>query len=173
MLWLSSVLCAAEVQGLWLDVPFVRQEKEGCGAASISMVMQYWQRQQNRPADPSADFDRIQRALHSNAANGIYASDMERYFRQNGYSTYAFSGQLRDLAHHLEKGRPLIAAIRPGWRLPLHYVVVAGLVPERRLVMVNDPAERKLVNEDYSRFEHDWKAAGHWTLLVVPVTGTR
>jgi len=26
---------------VWLDVPFVKQEKDGCGAASIAMVMQY------------------------------------------------------------------------------------------------------------------------------------
>ena len=30
--------------GLWLDVPFVRQQANGCGAACISMVMQYWLR---------------------------------------------------------------------------------------------------------------------------------
>jgi ABC-type bacteriocin/lantibiotic exporter with double-glycine peptidase domain len=167
-LWLCGVLYAAD-RSLWLDVPFVKQDKEGCGAASISMVMQYWQRQQNRPANPSADFHQIQQALHSTAAHGIYASDMERYFRQNGYSAFAFSGQLEDLAHNLEKGRPLIAALKPGAGLPLHYVVIAGLAADRSLIIVNDPAERKLLNEDYSRFEQEWKAAGYWTLLVVPV----
>jgi ABC-type bacteriocin/lantibiotic exporter with double-glycine peptidase domain len=169
MLWLCGVLYAAETFSLWLDVPFVKQDKEGCGAASISMIMQYWQRRQNRPATPAAGFDQVQRALHSTAAHGIYASDMERYFRENGYSAFAFTGQLADLVHHLEKGRPLIAALKPGAGLPLHYVVVAGLVPEQHLVIVNDPAERKLLNVDYSRFEQAWKAAGHWTLLVVPV----
>ena len=34
------------LSGVWLDVPFVKQEKNGCGAASIAMVMQFWQRQQ-------------------------------------------------------------------------------------------------------------------------------
>ena len=169
VLSLCGVLYAAENSSLWLDVPFVRQDKEGCGAASISMVMQYWQRQGNRSANPNADFDRIQHALHSTTAHGIYASDMQRYFRENGYSTFAFSGQIADLAHHLVKGRPLIAALKPGSGLPLHYVVVAGLVPEQRLVIVNDPAERKLLSVDYSRFEQAWKEAGHWTLLVVPV----
>jgi len=172
MLCLCGVLYAAENSNLWLDVPFVKQDKEGCGAASISMVMQYWQRQQKHPDNPNASFDRIQHALHSNAAHGIYASDMERYFRENGYSTFAFTGQLSDLAHHLEKGRPLIAALKPGAGLPLHYVVVAGLSPDRQLVIVNDPAERKLLNVDYSRFDQDWKAAGYWTLLVVPVPDT-
>ncbi len=36
-------LLAADLPGVWLDVPFVKQEKDGCGAASIAMVMQYWQ----------------------------------------------------------------------------------------------------------------------------------
>jgi ABC-type bacteriocin/lantibiotic exporter with double-glycine peptidase domain len=173
MPWFCGVLFAAELSAVWLDVPFVKQDKEGCGAASISMIMLYWQRQENSPANPNADFDQIQRALRSNAEHGIYASDMEQYFRENGYITFAFSGQLGDLAQHLGKGRPLIAALKPGSHLPLHYVVVAGLNPQRRLVIVNDPAERKLLNEDYNRFEHDWNAAGNWTLLAVPVSGSR
>jgi hypothetical protein len=31
----------AEPAGVWLDVPFVSQEKNGCGAASIAMVVRY------------------------------------------------------------------------------------------------------------------------------------
>jgi ABC-type bacteriocin/lantibiotic exporter with double-glycine peptidase domain len=166
-----GVLYAAERSGLWLDVPFVKQDKEGCGAASISMVMQYWQQQERRPANPNAEFIQIEHALHSDAAHGIYASDMERYFRDNGYTTFAFSGELADFERHLANGRPLIVALKPGAHLPLHYVVVAGLDPQQRLVLVNDPAERKLLKEDYSRFEQDWNAAGHWTLLAVPGTG--
>jgi ABC-type bacteriocin/lantibiotic exporter with double-glycine peptidase domain len=170
---LCGVLFAAELSGVWLDVPFVKQDREGCGAASIAMVMQYWQRQAARPVNPGADSVAIQRALHSDRAHGIYASDMERYFRQNGYTTFAFSGQFADLEQHLGKGRPLIAALKPGSHLPLHYVVVAGLDPEQRLVMLNDPAERKLLKEDYSRFEQDWKGAGYWTLLAVPSAEAR
>ena len=50
--------------GVWLDVPFVRQEKDGCGAASIAMVMQYWQRQR-AVAGASSDAAQIQHALYS------------------------------------------------------------------------------------------------------------
>ena len=42
----SALAIAGESAGVWLDVPFVKQEKNGCGAASIAMVMQFWQRQQ-------------------------------------------------------------------------------------------------------------------------------
>jgi len=168
MLLCCGLLCAAELPGLWLDVPFVKQEKDGCGAASIAMVMQYWQHQQGRPGMANSEYVEIERALHSSAGHGIFASDMERYFRQQGYSTYAFAGEWEDLKHHLEKGRPLIAALKPGSSLPMHYVVVAGLDPAQQLVLVNDPAQRKLLKEDFSRFEQEWKAAGHWTLLALP-----
>jgi len=169
VLWVGGVLFAADPSGIWLDIPFVKQEKDGCGAASIAMVMQYWQLQQGgRSGNPTAEAAQIQRALHSDAAHGIYASDMQRYFQQNGYVTFAFAGQWSDLKQHLEKGRPLIAALKPGSLVPLHYVVVAGLDPERQLVLLNDPAQRKLLKEERSRFEQEWKGAGRWTLLALP-----
>jgi ABC-type bacteriocin/lantibiotic exporter with double-glycine peptidase domain len=168
MLWVGGVLFAADPSGVWLDVPFVKQEKDGCGAASIAMVMQYWQMLRGRSSNPTAEAPQIQRALHSDAAHGIYASDMERYFQRNGYVTFAFAGQWSDLKQHLEKGRPLIAALKPGSLVPLHYVVVAGLDPERQLVLLNDPAQRKLLKEERSRFEQEWKGGGRWTLLALP-----
>jgi hypothetical protein len=34
--------------------------------------------------------------------------------------------------------------------------------------MVNDPAQRKLLKQERSKFEKQWSAAGKWTLLAVP-----
>src|SRR5579864_4781256 len=90
MLWVGGTLCsaalfAADPSGIWLDVPFVKQEKDGCGAASIAMVMQYWQLQQGRLRRSTTEAAQIQRDLHSDAAHGIYASEIERYFQRNGY----------------------------------------------------------------------------------------
>jgi ABC-type bacteriocin/lantibiotic exporter with double-glycine peptidase domain len=165
---LGGLVLAAQEPGVWLDVPFVRQEKNGCGAASIAMVMQYWQRQQGKI--PSADPEQIQLALYSRQAQGIYASGMEHYLQQHGFRTFAFAGEWKDLKEHLEKGRPLIVALNPG-RSDLHYVVVAGLDWQQGLVLKNDPAERKLLKQDRSNFEKEWKAAGNWTLLAVPQQG--
>jgi ABC-type bacteriocin/lantibiotic exporter with double-glycine peptidase domain len=157
---------AAEHPGVWLDVPFIRQEKNGCGAASIAMVMQYWHRQQpGQPAIPNAG--EIQRALYSRRARGIYASEMERYLQQHGFRTFAIRGEWTDLQKHLEKGRPLIVALRSGHD-DSHYVVVTGLDWQQDVVLKHDPAERKLLKQHHSDFEREWKAAGAWTLLAVP-----
>lgn len=160
-----------EAKGLWLDVPFVAQPDEGCGAASIAMVMQYWSQHNGSRYVP--DVEQINRALHSDTAHGIYAGDMVRYFEQNRYRTFALVGTDSDLEQHLAKGRPLIAALKPGAGLPLHYVVVAGLDPQDHAVLLNDPAQRKLLKEDDARFEREWKAAGNWMLLALPASDAR
>lgn len=168
---------AADLWGaanFWLNVPFVKQQKDGCGAAVISMVMQYWQQHQGLPANGHSDYQHIQRKLYSPRAHGIYASAMERYFRQNGYRVFAFAGQRADLEREIAKGRPLIAALKPkGGGDELHYVVVVGVDEPDRLILVNDPAQRKLLKEDQATFERDWKATGNWTLLAVPETRSK
>ena len=50
---------------LWIDVPFVAQPREGCGAASLSMVMQYWAAKQGSALPPDSNVARIQHELFS------------------------------------------------------------------------------------------------------------
>jgi ABC-type bacteriocin/lantibiotic exporter with double-glycine peptidase domain len=167
LLCVCGSLLAEGTSGVWLDVPFVRQQKNGCGAASTAMVMQYWFQQQGRASD-KADPALIQRALYSRQAQGIYASAIEQYLEQHGFRTFAFHGEWESLEQHLEKGRPLIVALRPSQDAPLHYVVVTGLDWDKGLVMINDPAARKLLKQERSKFEAEWKATANWTLLAVP-----
>ncbi len=166
-LCLGQMLSAQVKPAVWLDVPFVKQEREGCGAASVAMVMQYWRLQRGEPPASDASPGQIQHALFSPEAHGIYASGIERYFQRAGFRTFAFRGQWQDLQEHLQNGRPLMVALKPGGS-SLHYVVVAGMDSEQGIVMLNDPAQRKLLKEDRSSFERQWTAAGKWTLLALP-----
>ena len=165
--------CASAQPGVWLDVPYVQQQKDGCGAAVISMLMRYWLKQQGQSMTPGAAPEKILSELYAGDAHGIYSSAMVRYFQQNGYRAFAFAGQWDDFARELQKGRPLIAALKPDASGSLHYVVVAGIDPPRQLVLLNDPAQRKLLKEDRATFEQEWKATHNWTLLVVPLPATR
>ncbi|MGE5571258.1 MAG: C39 family peptidase [Rhodospirillales bacterium] len=162
MLLAVAMLYAAATSGIWLDVPYIRQEENGCGAASIAMVMQYWKEKGASVSAADAVPEAIQRRLYSRRAKGIYASDMEGYFREKGFQVFAFRGEWADLEQHIRKGRPLIVCLRQGG--PLHYVVVAGV--DDGFVLLNDPARRKLLKLDREGFERDWK--DRWTLLAVP-----
>jgi uncharacterized protein YvpB len=47
-------------------------------------------------------------------------------------------------------------------------LVIAGLNWQDGTILVNDPAQRKLLKEDRATFEREWNATGKWTLLAVP-----
>lgn len=168
VLELCGAAYAAGVTNAWIDVPFVKQRKDGCGAASMAMVMAYWQQQEGWPASPNARATHILQALYSIPAHGIYASAMVRYLQQNGYRTFVFAGRWPDLEREIAKGRPLIVGLRPDASRSLHYVVVSGVDDPQQLVLLNDPAQRKLLKVKRSRFEHEWQATKDWTLLAVP-----
>ena len=172
-LFLLSLLCpagAAGVSGIWLDVPFVKQEKDGCGAASISMVMQYWNKDHNARLSAQTDPHVIQQALYSEDAEGIYATAMERYLQETGFRTFVFQGDWTELNHHLSLGRPLIVCLG-GSGPKRHCMVVTGLDSQRNVILVNDPAQRKLLKMERTDFEKSWNETGKWTLLAVPKPG--
>ena len=154
--------------GVWLDVPYVHQEKEGCGSAAVAMVLQYWSQKGTKVAAERMDAGKIQQELYSQAAHGVRASEMDRYLRESGFSPSEFRGEWSDLENHLEKGRPLIAAVQPGARAALHYVVVVGLERANEAVLLNDPERGKLIRVERAEFEKEWKRTDNWTLLAVP-----
>jgi ABC-type bacteriocin/lantibiotic exporter with double-glycine peptidase domain len=155
---------------IWVDVPFVHQPPEGCGAASIAMVMQYWAAQLKMQTGEESDVAAIQHALYSRKAHGIEASAMQQYLEKHGFKVFAINGTWNDLEEQLRKGRPLIAAIRPADQRQLHYVVIDGVDLSHAVVMMNDPGERKLLTEERARFEKDWSATHNWLLLAVPAS---
>ena len=168
ILLFAATMCAQSPAALWIDVPFVRQPREGCGAASIAMVMQYWAKQPGSHSRTGRDVDAIQQQLYSPKDHGIPAASMVEYLRRQGFVAIAFRGQWSDLEQQIKKGRPLIVALRPQGQSPLHYVVIDGVDRVRGLVTMNDPAVRKLLIQERAAFEKDWSATHNWVLLAVP-----
>ena len=158
-----------ESAGVWLEVPFVKQSEDGCGSASISMVLQYWSGHGVLVDAQRADADVIQRKLYSRKARGIFASDMENYFHSSGFKVFLLDGSWADLEEHLKQGRPLIVSLQPGRaKAPLHYVVVTGMDWQHDAVFVHDPARGKLLRVERADFEKQWRPNRNWLLLAVP-----
>jgi uncharacterized protein YvpB len=167
----ASPVNQAQTAGVWLDVPFIKQTEEGCGSASIAMLLQYWAAH-GTPVPAGRDHvAAIQKQLYSRKAHGILASDMERYLQESGFRAFALSGTWSDLREHVGKGRPLIIGLQPGsTKGPLHYVVVSGMDWQREAVFVNDPARGKLLRIERAELEKEWQATRNWMLLVVPAS---
>jgi ABC-type bacteriocin/lantibiotic exporter with double-glycine peptidase domain len=165
----ATIACLAQQPALWIDVPFVAQSRDGCGSASISMVMQYWAKKEGHPSPPFADVQSIQAKLFSPKRGGITTTAMERYFRHSRYRVFAFQGDWTDLAHHIQLGRPLIVGLQASGPIgPLHYVVVVGIDLARGFLFVNDPAQQKMLRVSRQGFESEWSHTHNWTLLALP-----
>ena len=165
----ATAQSAEESAGVWLDVPFITQTEDGCGSASIAMLLRYWSAHGTTIAAGRDDVEAIQRQLYSRKAHGIFASDMERYLKESGFRAFAVRGAWSDLREHLSQGRPLIISLEPGSaKAPLHYVVVTGMDWQLEAVFVNDPARGKLLRIERAEFDKEWLATGNWMLLAVP-----
>jgi ABC-type bacteriocin/lantibiotic exporter with double-glycine peptidase domain len=152
---------------LWLDVPFVRQARNGCGTACISMVLQYWEQAARATVIATPSEPEIRSSIPHRPVAGTLSEDMESYFKSRGMRTYVFEGNWADVSRQISKGRPLIVCLQTG-RSMFHYVVVAGLDPSEDLLLVNDPARRKLLKWRRADFEKGWKGSGYWSLLALP-----
>jgi ABC-type bacteriocin/lantibiotic exporter with double-glycine peptidase domain len=168
IVFIAALAIAGHARSLWLDVPFVRQEKNGCGAACAAMLSRYWKTHgASRIRDRNAA--EIQRNLYSPEARGIFGADLEQYLKDAGFRVFVFRGDWGELSAHLAKGRPLIACLGADSHGYRHYVIVAGVDDSNNVVLVNDPARRKLAMLDRKDFEKDWSVTGYWTLLAVPL----
>ena len=163
-------MCAVAAKaavGVWLEVPYVHQEKDGCGSAALAMVLRYWEAKNVAVSEERSDPARIQRELYAAKRRGIYASDMERYMRDSGFEVFAFRGEWSDLRTHILKGRPLIAGLKRKGQ-PAHYVVIVGIGPENAAALVNDPEQGSMLRIERAEFEKGWQGTENWTLLAVP-----
>ena len=154
--------------GFWLDVPFVRQDKNLCGAASVLMLMQYWQKANTAGSSIEVPpFPHIAEALRSSQSKGVFGSQMKAYLASLGYQVFVFKGRWDDIEDHISKGRPLIAALGNRGALD-HFVVVTGWNDPENVVLVNDPSRRKLLKLDRKDFQKAWEQTACWTLLALP-----
>jgi tetratricopeptide (TPR) repeat protein len=152
---LTAVLAASFV----LPVPFVPQKKDTCGAASLGMVLAYW--------DRAVTHDEIADALVVKDLHGIPGSRLAGFAQDRGLRAVAYEGDLQQVRDFVERGRPLIVAWKVGDDR-YHNVVVTGFDDEEGDVFVNDPAKGEQRRVSREKFEERWAGADHWTLLVLP-----
>ncbi len=167
-----------------LDVPFFQQAPNGCGAASVAMVMHYWGAQQmlhpvsgEAAALPLPTPEEIYQKLYRPEREGIRLADMRHYLEEAGFHAFTLRGQWADLEKHLAKGRPLIVGIRKEAAAAslsgtqpqqprMHFVVLTGARGD--FVWLNDPTRKKPTRIGQAEFNRQWALAGHWILLSTP-----
>ena len=161
------LLCAAALAAASpLEVPFYRQEKNGCGAASLAMVMHYWADHYALPETESPRPAAVYDELYQPRLRGIPLATMRDYAESHGFHAFTFRGGAADLEEHLARGRPVLIGLRKKPSANLHFAVLTGMDGNR--VWLNDPSKNKPSTMVRKKFDRQWAAADHWLLLVAP-----
>lgn len=138
-----------------------------CGAAALSAVMEYWRRP---PIAPALMRENIDAALRTKPDQGLSAGALRDYARKQGFRAFVFNGELADLQHEIDVGRPVIVGVHKelsSKEFLSHYEVVVGFHAEKQRVLLYDPA-RGLTENRLSGFLEEWKRAKQTTLVVAP-----
>ncbi len=151
----------------WLgisNVPLVLQNAEAdCGAAAVSMVLNYWQ--------TPTEVEDVVRAFPALTGSGnMDASDMRDYVERRGLAAFLFSGELRVLEFELMQGRPVIVGLAKrygGGKILGHYEVVVGYHAEKGVVATLDPKDGWRQNT-LQGFDAEREPSERLTLVAIP-----
>lgn len=149
-----------------LHLPFYRQKKNGCGAASVAMVMRFWAERRPGTLLTHPSPDEVYEALYRPQLKGIRLADMKGYLEDWGFRAFTLRGDWADVEGHVTKGRPLIVSLRQGRKKPVHFAVVSGVA--NGFVWLSDPTRKAASRMGRAEFEKRWELADRWMLLAMP-----
>jgi ABC-type bacteriocin/lantibiotic exporter with double-glycine peptidase domain len=149
------------------NVELVRQRGiKDCGSAALATVLGYL-----HPGGPATlRREAIDAALREEPGRGLAAGQLRDYARQQGFDAFVIQGEVKDLEHEVEAGRPVIVGVHKplsGGEALAHYEVFVGYNPERREVLTLDPA-RGLRRFELEGFLEEWHSAGQVAIVVMP-----
>ena len=142
-----------------LAVPFIEQQKNGCGAATLAMVVHYWR---GESPDPRAVYQRLYRP----DVRGIRLADMKTYLEELGFHAFTVRGGWSEVERNLAKGRPMIVGLKTRRAGNMHFAVVIGAGGDH--VWLNDPTRRRAHRVSLDKFAKQWELADRWVLLAAP-----
>jgi len=155
------------------NVPFEKWlEKNYCGPACLSMVLNYWD------AARSFSQQKIKDDIHDSEDQTTYNSEMVLYPRTKGFASYSFQGDLRILKEVVGKGIPVIVLTRTVKQIPKgHYRVVIGFDDREDQIIFHDPflgGRQAMTSRNFMEACDLGKgrSQSRWMLAVVPAQGT-
>jgi hypothetical protein len=142
------------------SVPFINQKTGYCGPATLAMVLQ--------SAGQVVSPDELAPEVYTDSKKGSLQADMISAGRRHGMLTVPIEGMV-NLLKEVAAGHPVIVLQNLGlsWYPQWHYAVVLGYdLPAQELILNSGDEKEKHITLNY--FEHGWKMARYWGLVVLP-----
>ena len=168
MLPLSLILLilaptSASARHLIAGVPFIPQQRNRCGPASLAMIFHYYR--------VPIKSEELAREIYERRFSGALNLDLLIAARRHGFAAQAQSGDLELLKSYLRREIPVIALVRPRSGADrtnptrYHFLVVYGFDDGSRQFTVHS-ARRGGQKISYQTFQRRWRPTGNWMLTV-------
>jgi len=138
-------------------VPFVKQDREQCGPASLASVLSYY--------GLSVHPDSISEAVYDPRIKGTLITDLENYARRLGFRTESGQATVEQAKSFIDREMPVIVLIDLGFLLAPrpHYLVLFGYTEKGFIAHDGETASKVY---DFPGFIKKWEKMGNTYLLV-------
>lgn len=146
-------VCAFQIEG----VPFVKQDRQQCGPASLASVLSFY--------GASAQANSISEVTYDPRIRGTLITDLENFARRLGFQTECGQGTVEKMRRFINQKMPVIVLIDLGFWLVSkpHYLVLFGY--NEKGFLAHDGEEASKIY-DFSEFRKNWEKLGSPYLLV-------
>jgi len=157
LLFLSLIIGANLVAHVVPGVPFIKQDTQYCGPASLSSVLSYY----GDPVNQHAIGD----AVYIKEINGTLITDLQNFAGSRGFETKIGQGSIQDLKSFILQDRPVIVLVDFGfWIISApHYLVGYGFNEEGFIAYDGFEASKTF---RYEKFQKIWEKLGSSYLLI-------
>ena len=158
----EAIRSGLDARGHYIEgVPFVKQTEYDCGPAALASVLSF--------RGKATDLERITASIYLPRLRGTLPMDLERYAKDQGFTTASSAGTAAALKTAVRSGIPVICLLDLGfwfYRQP-HFVTVIGFDDRNDLFIMHDGAtpNKTMLYED---FEKKWARAGYWMIVITP-----
>lgn len=142
-------------------VPFVAQDDNLCGPASLKMVL--------AGAGTDATLDELKREVFIPGRQGSLQAEMLAAPRRHGLVGYQLKPQLEDVLREVAAGTPVIVLQDYGvWPVSVwHYAVVIGYDYPRHRVILHTGL-KPAMEMPFAVLEYLWKQSSYWAMVAEP-----
>lgn len=140
-------------------VPFIEQQTNHCGPASLAMVI----KSQGR----DVDLKEITQQMYTPGSKGTFSTDLTSAIRRQGMLGVPVKN-LKSMLTEISSGHPVMVFQNLGfsWYPQWHYAVAVGYDLKGPDVILHS-GKTKYLEEDMRLFERSWSQANYWAIVVL------
>ncbi|MFW7377711.1 MAG: cysteine peptidase family C39 domain-containing protein [Oligoflexus sp.] len=155
----SIKLPVAELSAVKLDVPFKKQDRNGCGPTALHLLLQFH--------GLVVPYEKVYQMVYTENLEATHTFDMISALRRFGLEPERIHN-IEELFFTLQSGRPVLTLrhLQSLWEDRWHYDLTVGFEEQGQVILVHtgEKAFAKIALED---FVETWQASDFWGLAAM------